>query len=334
MSDWTSLEDWTRAYVRALTRRDIAAGLERLNSDSIRAAITQDSIAAGDALIPTNVAASIGMVSLRDASLRALCTQWPMTSAAELVPALYDDDHSGGAPFGVDFDYVQDGTSQSDGDPEWQQIRLDSNEPLIATTTIHNPLVEDSAPAFAAAMERVFGEALDFDIERQIIRGTGTVEFLGILNAEARITESRGTANQIARADLDNMLSRLLPGCFRSAVWIAHPHTLPQIGAISESAVQGPDRDSYAIDGRRLIMSEHCSTLGTSGDIILMDPRAYYIGNRAAFTVSLSPHPEFRTTRTVLKAKARIAGSPGISSSITPAQDAATSEPLSAFVTL
>ena len=65
-------------------------------------------------------------------------------------------------------------------------------------------------------MERIFGEALDFDIERQIIRGTGTVEFLGILNADARIAESRGTANQIARADLDNMLSRLLPGCFSS----------------------------------------------------------------------------------------------------------------------
>ena len=331
MSDWTSLEDWTRAYVRALTRRDIAPGLERVNSDGIRAAITQDSIAAGDALIPTNVAASIGMVSLRDASLRALCTQWPMTSAAELVPALYDDNHAGGAPFGVDFDYVQDGTSQSDGDPEWQQIRLESNEPLIATTTINNPLVEDSAPAFASAMERVFGEALDYDVDGQIIRGNGLVEFRGILGADATIQVSRGTADQIDRADIDNMLRRLLPGCFSSAVWIAHPHTLPQLGAISESAVQGPGRDSYAIDGRRLIFSDQCSALGDSGDLILADPRAYYIGNRAAFTVSLSPHPEFRTSRTVLKAKARIAGSPGIVSTVTPAQGTAT---LSAFVTL
>ena len=142
---------------------------------------------------------------------------------------------------------------------------------------------------------------------------------------------SRGTADQIDRADIDNMLRRLLPGCFSSAVWIAHPHTLPQLGAISESAVQGPDRDSYALDGRRLIFSDHCSALGDSGDLILADPRAYYIGNRAAFTVSLSPHPEFRTSRTVLKAKARIAGSPGIVSTVTPAQGTAT---LSAFVTL
>ena len=39
MSDWTSLEDWTRAYVRALTRkRHRRRASSGVNSDGIRAA--------------------------------------------------------------------------------------------------------------------------------------------------------------------------------------------------------------------------------------------------------------------------------------------------------
>ena len=330
MSEWTSLEDWTRAYISARTRRDIDPRLQRVRQDGVLAAITQQSIGAGDALIPTNLASSIGAPSLTSRSLRALCTAWPMTSSVELVPALYDDDHSGGAPFGIDFRYVSDGTVPAQSNPKWQQVRLETTEVLVANTSVDNPLVEDSAPAFVAAMDRIFGTALDFSVERQIIRGSGIVEFLGVLNSKARITESRTTANQIVRADLDNMLSRLLPGCFSSAVWLAHPHTFPQVGAIAESAVQGRG-EGYSIDGRPLIVSEHCSALGASGDIILADPRAYYIGNRNQFSISLSPHPRFREHKTVLRASVRIAGSPGIVTTVTPAQGTDT---LSAFVSL
>ena len=334
MANFVSLEDWTRAVIRAQTGGTVDEALRRATSDgAVKAVLTGEEITLGGALIPEEMAPTLFVPPTTHRSLWNRCTQWQMGSAIRQVPAVYDKTHaSGAAPYGVKFKWRRDGPDRSsDQSPiKFQQIRLDASGTVEAYFVASTPLVEDAAGEFADIFRVLFSEGLAWEMERVIIRGLGVEEPLGVLNSNARVAPTRGTANQIVRTDLAAMEARLLPACEERAIWLYNPAAKAQLVNVDDSIVSSGG-SGIRIVGRTAMSSEHCSALGTAGDLILMDPAAYFIGNRQMLEVQMSQHAGFPKYETHVRATARIDGQPGIVTPITPSQG---SDTLSAFVSL
>ena len=334
MANFASLEDWTRAVIRAQSGGVVDEALQRATSDgAVKAVLTGEEINLGGALIPEELAPTLFVPPTTHSSLWSMCTQWQMGTSIRRVPAVYDKTHAAGAaPYGVKFKWRRDGTDRSsDQSPiKLQQIRLDASGTVEAYFVTATSLVEDSAGAFADIFRMLFSQGLEWEMERVILRGLGAEEPLGVINANATLAVGRATASQITRPDIAEMLSRLLPACYGRSVWLFNPDAAEEIVDIDDS-IASQDGDGFTIAGRRAYPSEHCSALGSSGDLILMDPSAYFIGNRQMLDVQMSQHAGFPNYETHVRATARIAGQPGIVTPITPAQGTDT---LSAFVSL
>jgi HK97 family phage major capsid protein len=83
--------------------------------------------------------------------------------------------------------------------------------------------------------------------------------------------------------------------------------------------------------GRPVILSEKCQTLGTAGDIYLVDLSYYLVGDRQAMEMASSSHVRFNTDETDIRIIQRVDGRPWIDSALTPRNGSNT---LSPFVAL
>jgi len=163
------------------------------------------------------------------------------------------------------------------------------------------------------------------------INGTGVHQPMGILNAPCLIQRSKETGQAADTLQIENvfgMASRLLPQCHRKAVWLAHPDTLPQWGALTaDMRFIGP---GFYVLGKEVIWTEKCQTLGDKGDLYLADFSKYVIAD-GGLTVSSSKHYRFPNNQISWKFILRTGGQPILASAITPKNSSTT---LSPFVVL
>jgi HK97 family phage major capsid protein len=69
---------------------------------------------------------------------------------------------------------------------------------------------------------------------------------------------------------------------------------------------------------------EHCSTIGTTGDIVLADWSQYYIGTKGGVKTASSIHLRFDYNEMVYRFQARYDGQPAQPAPLTPEQSTAT----------
>jgi HK97 family phage major capsid protein len=65
-------------------------------------------------------------------------------------------------------------------------------------------------------------------------------------------------------------------------------------------------------------MSEHLPAVGDAGDLVLLDPTLYLLGDRRQIVVDASPHIRFETDQTTFRASARLDAQPIYDSVLTP----------------
>ena len=227
--EWASCAEWTRALVRASTGRGVDERLERVSEDGmeIHAAITGGELWQGGALVPEPMLPELRVDPLVQVPLRELCSVWPMTSGTQRFPYMFDDDRSGGAPYGVQYRWEGDDDTDvlDESSPTFAGARARAKS-LEAYMLVDYPLVMDAAEAFETAIARVVRVVYNWILDKAIIRGSGAGEPLGILNAPGTITVTRGTASQFGDPEIDAMVSRLLPACAERAAFILHPSAL------------------------------------------------------------------------------------------------------------
>ena len=59
-----------------------------------------------------------------------------------------------------------------------------------------------------------------------------------------------------------------------------------------------------------MVWTEKTSALGTPGDVLLVDPQGYMIGDRMALEIAASPHVNFLNREMTYRFVARVAGQP------------------------
>ena len=189
----------------------------------------------------------------------------------------------------------------------------------------------------------VMGQDLTWDLERQLIRGSGHKEWLGLLNSGAKIRISKRAgqdANTIVSGNVIDAVSRLVSDghVSNSTVWIYNPEILSQLydmtteagtggGPVNLFRFKGLGEEFNTLAGFPLIPSEHASEIGSEGDLILccLD---YFLFIQKAIRQEISIHLKFTQDEYAFRAVLKSDGMPIISRPIIPANGNSTTSPI------
>src|SRR5262249_10424333 len=147
----------------------------------------------------------------------------------------------------------------------------------------------------------------------------------------AALTVTRNAANQIQLVDCAKMVAKLLPSSCTRAIWVVSVDALAQFLQLADGsgraafvpngdAANIADRTGMAIGsvaGFPVLVTEKLPALGTKGDLLLVDPTLYVIGDRGLGVDASSLGSTFLTNQTLFRFAQRVDGRPMLSKAIT-----------------
>jgi HK97 family phage major capsid protein len=321
-------------FLQALYRRSKGEGMDaRLEPLRVTASAIGETVPSqGGFAVPEQFVYRAFGEDLQDTTLLQLCDKVSMTSDSLGVPGFADDNHSTSAPFGITWSQIAESASFGDYQAlPFKKINLKAHK-SGAVFSASNEWLSDADPAMRQRLEDIFRSSLRWYCESKLWGGTGAGEALGALNGDAGLSidkETGQTADTIMTENIVKMWSKLRPGSHSRAIWAANPTTFPQLATLSISIGTGgsvvsllqpsgiANGPATSILGRPLYLSEHLPALGDAGDICLLDPLLYILGDRKSIVVDASPHIRFQYDETAFRAQARFDGQPALSSTLT-----------------
>ena len=195
--------------------------------------------------------------------------------------------------------------------------------------------------SLAGLVERAVPQEIAFKVEDAIMRGTGSGQPLGILNAPATVSvakESGQTATTINATNVEKMWSRMYASSRGTMVWLINQDCEPQLTAMTsgDHPIYMPplglsDTPFSRLYNRPVIATEYNSTLGTVGDIMAVDLSQYMLIDKGAVMGDSSMHVRFLYDERAFRWMYRCDGQSMWNSALTPAQGTSTQSP---FITL
>lgn len=200
---------------------------------------------------------------------------------------------------------------------------------LYAFVAASDELLSD-APRLQNRLTKKSGAAIRWKANDSIVWGDGVGKPKGLMKAGALKTiakDSGQAAASLSVSNLANMRASLL-GSGKDAFWLASSETLPQLMqlTIGNQPVWTPPGDGMQdapagrIMGLPLLFTEHCQTLGTLGDILLIDGMGYGAANKVGggLDFASSIHLYFDQNLTAFRWTFRLAGQPYLSAPVSP----------------
>ena len=260
--------------------------------------------------------------------------------------AVVDEDHTANLFGGITLYRPGEAVQKTSSKPTFRQVELTLHK-ITGLTGVSDEMIEDSPQSIETLITTVFGQAIGWQEDSDFLRGTGVNMALGVIGCPAAINqaiEPAQAAGTVIAANIVKMWARMHPICHKNAVWLCNSDVLPQLymlgiavgtgGSVVFTPAGGLSTSPYAsLMGRPLIPTEHCSAVGTTGDILLADFTQYAIGGKAAGgapKVATSTHIYFDYDLVAFRFVLRYDGQPMWRAPLTPAHGAT----LSPFITL
>lgn len=215
--------------------------------------------------------------------------------------------------------------------PKFRRVEL-SLKKLIGACYLTDELMMD-APAMETRVSSAFRSAFDFQVQDDIINGTGAGMALGILNAGCLVSVAKEPGQGAATIQAENivkMYARRFASQTSNYAWYYNQDIEPQLFTMSVQAgtsgfpvYMPPGGLSNAPYGRIMGLPayaiEQCATLGTQGDIILANFRdGYLMAEKGSLKQDMSIHVRFMYDESVLRFVLRMDGQPWRASALTP----------------
>jgi HK97 family phage major capsid protein len=174
---------------------------------------------------------------------------------------------------------------------------------------------------------RAFSLAIQRELEGAIISGNGVGKPLGILNGGALVAVAKesGQANgTILWANLSKMYHRALNKS--KGVWLCHDDAHEQFDFLEFPVGTGgvpvylPATQQGSIDtlrGRPIVESDHCSALGSQGDVNFVDLSQYMLAYKGGVDAATSIHVQFLTAENCFRFIFRANGMPKMNKKLT-----------------
>lgn len=207
-----------------------------------------------------------------------------------------------------------------------EQLRLHELYAFVLATL---ELVQD-APRLADRLTRKSALALTYKINESLVNGTGSGQPLGWFSSAAKVQVTRAGAGAVAAADVAKMYARVIGA--EQSIWYIHPDVFPQLPlmTIGQMPVWLPPNGLQSapggfLFGRPVQFLENCQTLGTAGDIQLVNPKGYYAATKgSAPDYAESMHLFFDYNVQAYRWTFRLGGQPYLSAAISPAKGSST----------
>jgi HK97 family phage major capsid protein len=237
--------------------------------------------------------------------------------------------------------WVDEGTA-----PDATKIKLAQMEMKlrkVAALGYMTEELEQDAAALGAELQSSFASELIFQVENKVYRGTGSGSPLGFMNAPCLVSvakESGQAAATINVKNLSKMWARMPARGKKNAVWLVNVDCEPQLDQLAHIETEGimqPRFVNYGPDGiltikgRPVIPVEYAETVGTQGDIALVNLKQYRLIKKGGVQQASSIHVRFTQGENTYRAIYRVDGQPVPRSAVTPFKGSAT---LSPFVVL
>ena len=182
-------------------------------------------------------------------------------------------------------------------------------------TEVDNELVDDSPQSIEALLKGLFAVAIGAKNERNILRGTGVGEPLGILSSSALINVTPATNDVFSWPDVGAMYSRYR-GAGGTPIWLIHPSIWPDImGMTTPSGASAwsmnlQSANGANLNGFQILTSEHLPQANNSGCVMFLDLKAYIMWKRSDISIAYSEHAAFRDDQATWRFTQRVDGKP------------------------
>lgn len=276
--------------------------------------------------------------AMSGAVILPLCRRVPISGDADSLEYPYVDETSrvdGSRWGGVQVFWRSEAATVAAKQPKIGkgELRL---EDIMGLAYATERLLRDAA-ALEAVLTSAFEDEFGFKVDDSVMRGSGSGQMMGFLNHPSLISVTRDADDLIT---LTNMVSRIPSRLKAGMVWLHHADWLPKlirlkIGDTPVFIPPGglPNAPGGLLLGKPLIETEHCSAVGTAGDLILSNLSQYvYIEKEnEGMRFDQSMHVRFLYDEMAFRWVYRINGQPILRSAITPAHGSSTQSP---FVTV
>lgn len=304
--------------------------------------LSEGSMSAGGYLVPTQVSTAILEKALEASIVRPRATIQPMTSNRVTIPADVDANHSTNYFGGITIYRPGEAGQKTATSPTFAQIALTLHK-VTGLCHVSDELLEDSAIAVEANVTRKFSQAIAFVQDDDFLNGNGVNQPVGVLNAvnPALITVTAETgqgANTIVAENIIKMWARMYSEGKSRAVWVANDDTFPQLATMALAVGTGgvplwmpagglSGLPFQTLMGKPLLFTEKAQTLGTAGDIALIDFSQYIIGEKGGLQIVTSIHFKFDYDQQSFRFVLRYDGQPSWTSVLTPLRSSSTLSP-------
>lgn len=294
----------------------------------------------GGFLVPVEYAQQIHSVSLENEIIMPRCFVQPMASNTCNIPAMNIGDHSASLYGGFTASYTGEAGTITENNPKTRNMELNAKK-LTGLLRFSSELASDVPGGFNQIIN-ICGKGLGFYRDKAFLKGSGSGEPLGILNAPCLIEVAKETgqaADTVIYENLTKMMAAMYAGGFANSVWICHQSTIPQLLQLTIAVGTGGEHipvlkennGQFSILTRPVIFTEKTEKLGDKGDIVLADLSQYVVGLRSEMRFDLSIHAHFTTDEQLARLIERHDGMPLWGESLT-LEDGSTK--VSPFVTL
>lgn len=200
---------------------------------------------------------------------------------------------------------------------------------LVGYTVVTNELLADNAIGLEAILKELFAEAVGYYTDLATLVGDGVDKPVGVVGAPATLVTgpnagSRTTASKVVYEDLVWLKSKLLPGSLKTARFIFNQTVMNELYLLKDGSNRniwlpnfpGGDRGPVSGTGAPTVLdlpydfTEKTPVLGVTGDVMLVDPMGYLLGERMGLEVAASPHVNFLNREMTYRFVARIGGQP------------------------
>jgi len=199
---------------------------------------------------------------------------------------------------------------------------------MMALVPATSELVEDGF-ALGSYLQNVAPERMAYKMNEAILFGDGAGKPLGALNSPAAVIQAKDASQAtgtLSPTNLSNMVSRLLVGELKNAVWIANPDILSALESMTLGSypIYLPNNSASGsaygmLKGRPLILSEHANAFSSQGDLNLVSLKGYRTITKAGgIQTATSMHLYFDADALAFRFTFRMNGKPILSKPVVP----------------
>lgn len=225
---------------------------------------------------------------------------------AKVTIPMFGQGGTNGINGGMSMQWIDEGGTKADTTPAFTEVELEPKE-IGGSTIITDKLLRNYAP-LSSWLKMQYNLLVNAKEDYQFLRGNGVGKPRGVLGCPCEKTVLRAAASAIDLADVVNMLKVLMASSWGKAVWIANQSCLSEIITLADANgnsifIQGNITKGVpsTLFGIPIIFNGKLPTLGTKGDLMLVDFSYYLIQDGSGPYFASSEHVYFTTNKTVVK---------------------------------